>query len=109
MASVFGIPVSTTHTINGDMGVGSLKRNERRPLGHCGNIVWAWIITIPCSAAISASLISLQKWLVRKGHRLNYRLSFEICPPAMADSKNKGPHDSHSVNFRRFFQQVAFL
>ncbi len=55
VASAFGIPVSTTHTITGAiMGVGSLKRMSAVRWGVAGNIVWAWIITIPCSAAISA-------------------------------------------------------
>jgi PiT family inorganic phosphate transporter len=55
MASALGIPVSTTHTITGAiMGVGSLKRMSAVRWGVARNIVWAWIITIPCSAAISA-------------------------------------------------------
>ena len=55
VASAFGIPVSTTHTITGAiMGVGSLKRMSAVRWGVAGNIIWAWIITIPCSAAISA-------------------------------------------------------
>ena len=51
----FGIPVSTTHTITGAiMGIGSLKRLSAVRWGVAGRIVWAWILTIPCSAAISA-------------------------------------------------------
>lgn len=54
-SSAFGIPVSTTHTITGAiMGVGSLKRMSAVKWGVAGTIVWAWILTIPCSAAISA-------------------------------------------------------
>jgi PiT family inorganic phosphate transporter len=54
-ASAFGIPVSTTHTITGAiMGVGSLKRLSAVRWGVAGRIVWAWILTIPCSAAIAA-------------------------------------------------------
>ncbi len=50
-----GIPVSTTHTITGSiMGVGSLKRLSAVRWGVAGQIVWAWILTIPCSAAVSA-------------------------------------------------------
>ena len=56
VASGLGIPVSTTHTITGAiMGVGSLKRTSAVRWGVAGSIVWAWIITIPCSAAISAA------------------------------------------------------
>jgi len=55
VASRFGIPVSTTHTITGAIvGVGSLKRLSAVRWGVAGRIVWAWVLTIPCSAAISA-------------------------------------------------------
>lgn len=55
IASSFGIPVSTTHTISGGiMGVGSLKRFSAVKWGVARRIVWAWIFTIPCSAAIAA-------------------------------------------------------
>lgn len=54
-ASSLGIPVSTTHTIAGSIvGVGSLKRLSAVRWGVAGRIVWAWIITIPCSAAMAA-------------------------------------------------------
>ncbi len=54
-SSSFGIPVSTTHTITGAIvGVGSLKRMSAVKWGVAGQIVWAWILTIPCSAVISA-------------------------------------------------------
>jgi len=60
MASGFGIPVSTTHTITGAItGVGSLKRLSAVRWGVAGRIVWAWILTIPCSAAIAALAYSL--------------------------------------------------
>jgi PiT family inorganic phosphate transporter len=66
MASAFGIPVSTTHTITGAiMGVGSLKRMSAVRWGVAGSIVWAWIITIPCSAAISAISYAAARWFVR--------------------------------------------
>lgn len=55
VSSAFGIPVSTTHTITGAiMGVGSVKRMSAVKWGVAGNIIWAWILTIPCSAIISA-------------------------------------------------------
>jgi PiT family inorganic phosphate transporter len=55
LASAFGVPVSTTHTISGSiMGVGSLRRLTAVRWGVAGKIIWAWILTIPCSAAISA-------------------------------------------------------
>lgn len=50
-----GIPVSTTHTIAGAiMGVGSTRRLSAVRWGIAGKIVWAWILTIPTSAAIGA-------------------------------------------------------
>jgi len=62
VSSAFGIPVSTTHTITGAiMGIGSLKRLSAVRWGVAGRIVWAWIITIPCSAAISALAYFLVK------------------------------------------------
>jgi PiT family inorganic phosphate transporter len=55
ISSAFGIPVSTTHTITGAIvGIGSLKRISAVRWGVAGRIVWAWILTIPFSAAISA-------------------------------------------------------
>ncbi len=55
-ASVFGIPVSTTHTITGAIvGVGATKRLSAVRWGVAGNIIWAWILTIPISACISAA------------------------------------------------------
>ncbi len=55
VASSMGIPVSTTHTITGTiMGVGSRRRLSAVKWGVAGNIVIAWLITIPCSGAIAA-------------------------------------------------------
>jgi PiT family inorganic phosphate transporter len=54
-ATVAGIPVSTTHTITGAIvGVGATKRLSAVRWGVAGNIIWAWILTIPISAIISA-------------------------------------------------------
>jgi PiT family inorganic phosphate transporter len=55
LATYFGIPVSTTHTITGAIiGVGTTKGTSAVRWGVAGNIVIAWIITIPASAAIAA-------------------------------------------------------
>jgi inorganic phosphate transporter, PiT family len=57
LASFFGIPVSTTHTITGAiMGVGSLRRLTAVKWGVAGQILWAWVLTIPASAIISAAV-----------------------------------------------------
>ena len=54
-ATALGIPVSTTHTITGAIvGVGATKRLSAVRWGIAGTIVWAWILTIPCSAVIAA-------------------------------------------------------
>lgn len=61
-SSALGVPVSTTHTITGAiMGVGSLKRKSAVHWGVAGQIVWAWILTIPCSALISAAVYYVVK------------------------------------------------
>ncbi|MFA5323226.1 MAG: inorganic phosphate transporter [Smithella sp.] len=55
-ASIAGIPVSTTHTITGAIvGVGATKRLSAVRWGVAGNIIWAWILTIPIAAVISAA------------------------------------------------------
>jgi inorganic phosphate transporter, PiT family len=63
LATMLGIPVSTTHTITGAIvGVGSTQRASAVRWGVAGNIVWAWIFTIPASAFVAAIAywISLQ-------------------------------------------------
>ena len=53
--AALGIPVSTTHTITGAIvGVGSIKRLSAVRWGVATRIVWAWLLTIPMSAAIAA-------------------------------------------------------
>ena len=53
--SQFGIPVSTTHTITGSIiGVGATKRLSAVRWGVTINLLWAWILTIPVSAALAA-------------------------------------------------------
>ncbi|MBR6000851.1 MAG: inorganic phosphate transporter [Oxalobacter sp.] len=55
MATALGIPVSTTHTITGAIvGVGASKRLSAVRWGVAGNIVWAWVLTIPAAATMSA-------------------------------------------------------
>ena len=55
VATAMGIPVSTTHTITGAIiGVGAAKKLSAVRWGVAGGIVWAWILTIPCSAFMAA-------------------------------------------------------
>ncbi len=64
-ATMGGIPVSTTHTITGAIvGVGSTKRLSAVRWGVAGNIIWAWILTIPISAALSAALFLCLKYFL---------------------------------------------
>ena len=54
-ASQFGIPVSTTHTMTGAIvGVGAANRVRAVRWGLAGNIVWAWVVTIPAAALLAA-------------------------------------------------------
>ncbi len=60
VATGLGIPVSTTHTITGAIvGVGSANKFSAVRWGVAGGIVWAWVLTIPCSAGMAA----LSWWL----------------------------------------------
>jgi PiT family inorganic phosphate transporter len=55
MAISGGIPVSTTHTITGAIvGVGSTRRLSAVRWGVARRVVWAWVMTIPCSALMAA-------------------------------------------------------
>jgi len=66
LATGLGIPVSTTHTITGAIvGVGSVRRVSAVRWGVAGNIVWAWIFTIPASALVAAAAYWLGVLLFR--------------------------------------------
>jgi PiT family inorganic phosphate transporter len=55
LSTALGIPVSTTHTVAGAIvGVGSVNRLSAVRWGIARNIVWAWVLTIPASAAVAA-------------------------------------------------------
>ena len=59
-ASLAGIPVSTTHTITGAIvGIGAAHRVTAVRWGVAGTIVWAWVLTIPLTALISAAIYTL--------------------------------------------------
>lgn len=63
-ATAFGIPVSTTHTITGAiMGVGAARRASAVRWGVAGNIVVAWVLTIPAAAAIAGLVFSATRAL----------------------------------------------
>ena len=55
LATLIGVPVSTTHTITGAIvGVGSVQHASAVRWGVAGNIIWAWVLTIPASAFVAA-------------------------------------------------------
>jgi PiT family inorganic phosphate transporter len=65
MASSLGIPVSTTHTITGAIiGVGSAQRVRAVRWGLAGNIVIAWIVTMPAAALMAALAYYAGRWLL---------------------------------------------
>jgi PiT family inorganic phosphate transporter len=56
LASHYGIPVSTTHTITGAIvGVGATSRLSAVRWGIARRIVWAWVVTIPAAALMAAA------------------------------------------------------
>jgi len=65
LATKFGIPVSTTHTITGSIvGVGATQRLSAVRWGVAGRIVWAWVLTIPAAALMAA----ISYWLLASLH-----------------------------------------
>jgi PiT family inorganic phosphate transporter len=64
LATHLGVPVSTTHTITGAIvGTGSVQKFSAVRWGVAGRIVWAWILTIPGSAAIGGASYALARAL----------------------------------------------
>jgi PiT family inorganic phosphate transporter len=63
-ATQLGVPVSTTHAITGSIvGVGATRRISAVRWGVAGQIVWAWILTIPCAFSIAAFMYFLVRTL----------------------------------------------
>jgi PiT family inorganic phosphate transporter len=64
--SKLGIPVSTTHTITGAIvGVGATKGTRAVRWGVAGRILWAWILTIPASAAVAAAVFVVTRSILQ--------------------------------------------
>lgn len=77
LATIFGIPVSTTHTVTGAIiGVGSVNGFSAVRWGVAKNIVWAWILTIPASACVAALI-----WYT--GHFVNSEMKLTFRPPVI--------------------------
>jgi PiT family inorganic phosphate transporter len=65
IASIFGIPVSTTHTITGSIiGVGTMKSFSAVRWGVARNILWAWVLTIPLSGIFAFGTYELSQLIV---------------------------------------------
>ena len=65
VASHLGIPVSTTHVISSAiMGVGATKRLSAVRWGVVGNIVWAWVLTLPLSFLLAGALMLLYRYFI---------------------------------------------
>ncbi len=63
-----GIPVSTTHTITGAIvGVGATRGTRAVRWGVAGRIIWAWILTIPAAALVSALVLFLTRAIMHLG------------------------------------------
>jgi hypothetical protein len=104
IATSLGIPVSTTHTITGAIvGVGSAQNVSAVRWGIAGNILWAWVLTIPATALVSAGLFFLLRgrlfWARRgvatplRGHLIQLCddiVHFRKCPVAGASLLNLG-------------------
>jgi PiT family inorganic phosphate transporter len=65
-ASVVGLPVSTTHVVSGAiMGVGATRRLSAVRWGVAGNMMLAWVFTIPLTSALGAGLYNLFRYLFK--------------------------------------------
>jgi PiT family inorganic phosphate transporter len=64
LATLLGVGISTTHTITGAIvGVGATKRVSAVRWGVAGQIVWAWVLTIPAAATVGAVSYLVVSWL----------------------------------------------
>ena len=65
IATAFGIPVSTTHTITGAIvGVGAAQNVSAVRWGIAGDLLWAWVLTIPCSAFMAAIAWAIARFIL---------------------------------------------
>ncbi len=66
LGTFLGIPISTTHTINGGiMGVGATRRVSAVRWGVAGNIILAWVLTIPMAALIGAGAYKIVELFIK--------------------------------------------
>lgn len=64
-ASHFGVPLSTTHIVSSAiMGVGATKRLSAVRWGIVGNIVWAWVLTIPLTFLLAGAVMAIYRYFI---------------------------------------------
>ena len=64
LATHLGLPVSTTHAVAGSLvGVGSIQRVKAVRWGVASNILWAWALTIPASAAVAGIVFAVFRFV----------------------------------------------
>ena len=64
LGTKYGFPISTTHVVSGSvMGAGSVRRFSAVKWGVAGNIVFAWILTLPAAALVAAALYFPISWI----------------------------------------------
>ena len=74
----YGYPVSTTHTISGSvLGAGATQRFSAVRWGVAGNILVAWLLTIPCAALVGAGMETLTR--VPGGAAITFAVGAAIC------------------------------
>jgi PiT family inorganic phosphate transporter len=89
----FGFPLSTTHVINGGvMGAGAAKRFSAVRWGVAGNIVFAWVLTLPAAALIGALAYGVSRIFGdgALGPVLVSLMSISLIAAAFARRANKG-------------------
>jgi PiT family inorganic phosphate transporter len=65
-ASAFGLPVSTTHVVSGAiMGVGATRRVSAVRWGVAGNMMIAWVLTIPLTATLAAAVFLGMRYILK--------------------------------------------
>lgn len=78
MTAHYGYPVSTTHSISGSvLGAGATQRFSAVRWGVAGNIAIAWLLTIPCAAAMGAIMETLTR--VPGGAGITFAFAVAIC------------------------------
>jgi len=99
VATRLGVPVSTTHTITGAiLGVGSVQRLSAVRWGVAGRVVWAWLLTIPMSAIISAILFLPVNFLNPTPPPAEPQAATRIVQPAPAAPMPVSLHVSGTMN-----------